>query len=150
MGLYYYRARYYSPTLQRFISEDPIRFLSGFNLYTYVGNNPIRFRDPLGFNQELNDALEAVVRVVAATNIEATALGFEAGALALHAVPHPLAQLTGLGLDILALGLTIVAADLMPGVDIPVIDDNDPSDTPPPTPPNPPPAPPNPPCGRKC
>ncbi|WP_364442290.1 RHS repeat-associated core domain-containing protein, partial [Nitratifractor sp.] len=27
--LYYYRARYYDPTIQRFISEDPIGFASG-------------------------------------------------------------------------------------------------------------------------
>jgi RHS repeat-associated protein len=38
-GLYYYRARYYHPTLQRFISEDPIGFRGGdFNLYVYVSN----------------------------------------------------------------------------------------------------------------
>ena len=28
-GLYYYRARYYHPALQRFISEDPIGFAGG-------------------------------------------------------------------------------------------------------------------------
>jgi len=38
-GLYYYRARYYHPGLQRFISEDPIGFAGGdTNLYAYVGN----------------------------------------------------------------------------------------------------------------
>ena len=48
-GLYYYRARYYSPSLQRFISEDPIGFLGGdVNLYGYVGNDPIGFIDPDG------------------------------------------------------------------------------------------------------
>jgi RHS repeat-associated protein len=48
-GLYYYRARYYSPALQRFISEDPIGFSSGdTNLYAYVGNDPINLNDPLG------------------------------------------------------------------------------------------------------
>ena len=48
-GLYYYRARYYSPTLQRFISEDPIGFEGGdVNFYAYVLNNPIRFQDPFG------------------------------------------------------------------------------------------------------
>lgn len=47
-GLYYYRGRYYSPALQRFISEDPIGMAGGLNLYRYVGNNPISLRDPLG------------------------------------------------------------------------------------------------------
>ena len=31
--LYYYRARYYDPTIQRFISEDPIGFASGANSF---------------------------------------------------------------------------------------------------------------------
>jgi len=49
MGLYYYRARYYHPRLQHFISEDPLRFTGGdVNLYTYVSNNPFSFRDPKG------------------------------------------------------------------------------------------------------
>jgi RHS repeat-associated protein len=46
--LYYYRSRYYSPTLQRFISEDPIGFKGGINFYAYVRNNPINYKDPLG------------------------------------------------------------------------------------------------------
>jgi uncharacterized protein RhaS with RHS repeats len=47
--LYYYRARYYSPELQRFISEDPIRLAGGdVNYYAYVGNNPVNWIDPLG------------------------------------------------------------------------------------------------------
>lgn len=70
-GLYYYRARYYRPGVQRFISEDPLsltllnrlshrypraffsyRFLQSdpqrLNLYSYVINNPLRYIDPLG------------------------------------------------------------------------------------------------------
>jgi RHS repeat-associated protein len=45
----YYRARYYHPGLQRFISEDPIGFGGGdFNLYAYVFNDPILSNDPTG------------------------------------------------------------------------------------------------------
>jgi len=48
-GLYYYRARYYDPNSGRFLTEEPIRFAGGStNFYVYVGNNPIRFIDPLG------------------------------------------------------------------------------------------------------
>ncbi len=48
-GLHYYRARYYSPVLQRFISEDPIGFDGGdINLYAYVANDPLNLLDPLG------------------------------------------------------------------------------------------------------
>ena len=48
-GLYFYRARYYSPALQRFISEDPIGFSGGSeNLYAYAFNNPLYFTDATG------------------------------------------------------------------------------------------------------
>lgn len=49
-GLYYYRARYYSPTLHRFISEDPIGLAAGVDFFTYTGNNPIDLNDPYGLD----------------------------------------------------------------------------------------------------
>jgi RHS repeat-associated protein len=46
----YYRARYYHPGLQRFISEDPIGLAAADpNLYAYVRNAPLRYRDPMGW-----------------------------------------------------------------------------------------------------
>jgi RHS repeat-associated protein len=53
--LYYYRARSYHPTLGRFMQRDPMGMLgleemSYGNPYTYVGNNPITWRDPLGLS----------------------------------------------------------------------------------------------------
>ena len=48
-GLYYYRARYYSPSHSRFLSEDPLEFDAGDpNLYAYVFNNPTNYIDPTG------------------------------------------------------------------------------------------------------
>jgi RHS repeat-associated protein len=48
-GLYYYRARYYDPSLGRFIQKDPISFAGGdVNVYSYVGANPVNTVDPLG------------------------------------------------------------------------------------------------------
>jgi RHS repeat-associated protein len=50
-GLYYYRARYYSPSLHRFVSEDPIDFSAGdANLYAYVLNSPVNYTDPSGLS----------------------------------------------------------------------------------------------------
>lgn len=52
-GLYFNRARYYSPTLQRFISEDPIGFGGGdVNLYAYVSNGPISSKDSFGMARD--------------------------------------------------------------------------------------------------
>ncbi|WP_041607605.1 RHS repeat domain-containing protein [Halobacteroides halobius] len=42
-GLYYYGARYYDPTIGRFITEDPIQ--DGWNWYVYCRNNPLRYVD---------------------------------------------------------------------------------------------------------
>ncbi len=47
-GLYYLRARYYDPTIGRFISEDPIK--DGYNWYVYGNNNPVMYVDPSGEN----------------------------------------------------------------------------------------------------
>lgn len=65
-GLYYYRARYYSPSLERFVSPDPLlcgasgqfplrsamRNSQTVNAFAYVVNSPINLRDPLGLSPE--------------------------------------------------------------------------------------------------
>ena len=48
-GLSFYRARYYSTQLGRFITNDPVGFATGDrNLYRYVANSPALFVDPFG------------------------------------------------------------------------------------------------------
>ncbi|MBI2678494.1 MAG: RHS repeat protein [Candidatus Koribacter versatilis] len=51
-GLYYYRARYYDPSLGRFLAEDPVWGNSDHTLYSYVRNNPINYFDPSGMVPE--------------------------------------------------------------------------------------------------
>jgi len=52
LGLYNYRARFYSTTIGRFVSGDPVVADAydpqAWNAYTYVRNNPLRYVDPEG------------------------------------------------------------------------------------------------------
>ncbi len=65
-GAYFYRARYYDPTLKRFVSEDPIRLDGGLNVYSYVRNAPTFRRDPTGLFQisEVTDFASSVGNAV--------------------------------------------------------------------------------------
>ncbi len=55
--LQYLRARWYDPSIGRFISEDTyegdITNPLSLNLYTYVSNNPLKYSDPSGHQQIL-------------------------------------------------------------------------------------------------
>ncbi len=52
-GLFYYRARYFSSELGRFVSRDPIGYEAGsLGLYEYVGGNSYFWIDPFGLEQQ--------------------------------------------------------------------------------------------------
>lgn len=64
-ALYYYRARYYSPTFQRFIAQYPIGFVGGdSDLYAYVRENPALGIDPFGLYCLSNAAINAIAGAV--------------------------------------------------------------------------------------
>ena len=55
-GLYHYRARSFHPGLGRFMQHDPLMYVDGMNVYSYVGNNPIQFIDVLGLYSDCSEA----------------------------------------------------------------------------------------------
>jgi RHS repeat-associated protein len=106
-GLYYYRARYYSPRLQRFISEDPILapftplnvslctlnktmwlvsarirvpqsdMTQSLNAFSYALNNPVLRRDPRGLDPKDPDQCALGYGIVCLTLLD-VASGFSA------------------------------------------------------------------------
>ena len=47
-GWYYFRARYFDPSVRRFVQEDPIGYGGGVNVYAYGDGAPLAGRDPSG------------------------------------------------------------------------------------------------------
>lgn len=61
-GMMYYRARYYDPSIGRFISRDPAGMPDGVNRYGYVAGDPMNAVDPQG--EVLNFLAGAGVNVI--------------------------------------------------------------------------------------
>jgi RHS repeat-associated protein len=65
-GLYYFRARYYDPSLGRFTTPDPISGRlsepASFHPYQFAFNNPLKFSDPSGMIPTGSDIADAAQR----------------------------------------------------------------------------------------
>ena len=83
-GLYYYGARYHSAWLGRWTSCDTENPADGMNCYSYVNNNPIRFKDPSGLWDE--DMHFAAVYVAVALARRDAGAGARQAALASQAL----------------------------------------------------------------
>ena len=116
-GLYFYRARYYQPHQQRFVSEDPLEFGGGDgNLYAYVRSDPLNYRDELGLCvSPVGAVIIGTMSAVAAgmiANASADATGGSIAAAALVGLGTGMLQGCVPGLNaILASGLMGVAGE---------------------------------------
>ncbi len=64
-GLYHARARYFSPHLGRFISQDSLwgndPSSQSWNRYVYALNNPLRYLDPLGLSAQEGGSSDSII-----------------------------------------------------------------------------------------
>ena len=73
LGLFYYKARVYSPALGRFLQTDPVGYKQGLNLYHYVSNDPLTKIDPTGLGEKEFEQLARSKPQPECTNPEACA-----------------------------------------------------------------------------
>jgi RHS repeat-associated protein len=67
--LYYFKARFYSASLGRFMQTDPMGYAAGMNMYAYVRGDVINMRDPTGL---MNDGMDDIGGVIGSVTTTAT------------------------------------------------------------------------------
>ncbi len=71
-GYYFYNARYYEAELGRFITADNVidgeYSTQGWNRFSYVKNNPVRYKDPTGHKHVTDEKTQASLSSVGLNN----------------------------------------------------------------------------------
>lgn len=109
--LYYYGARYYDPSLGRFLSPDSVdpapNNPQSLNLYSYVLNNPQRYVDPTGNREiewestqlQMDSSLWATCYICSNTSLSGGSGGASNSGIGLWDVVHTSLDVIGLSPD---------------------------------------------------
>ena len=126
IGLQLLGQRYYDPAIGRFISQDPIGFAGGLNLYGYCGNDPVGLLDPLGLISLRTLSGLGGAAVASFAGPELAAFGYLAGTAFYDAVGHlgsvvgchDAGQASGWEVAKAGAGVGVGAAAIVPGLDL--------------------------------
>ncbi len=110
-GLYYLNARYYDPSIGRFISPDVLTILdetkgqiNGLNLYMYCNNNPVNYSDRFG--QRTNSIWKTLLGVVIGIGLFVVTAAAVIGSGGVLLVPVLVGAGVGAGLNLVGQGIS--------------------------------------------